>query len=77
MSEMERNPEVPTSTRDEALFSPAVMCEKFQGAPRHATEDLNSLRRHERVPQVDMQLKMYPKLYATGPRNKPNSPLHV
>ena len=62
MSEMERNPEVPASTRDEALFIPAVMCEKSQCDPRNAKADLTSLRRHKRVPQVDTQLERNPKL---------------
>ena len=48
---MERNPEVPTSTRDEALFIPAAMHEESRGAPRNAKGDLTSLRRHERSPR--------------------------
>ena len=36
MSEMERNPEVPSSTRDEALFIPAVIPEESRGAPYNA-----------------------------------------
>ena len=46
-SEMERNPEVLASTRDEAIFIPAAMCEESQGAPRNAKGNLTSLRRHE------------------------------
>ena len=46
-SEMERNPELPTSTQDEALFIPAAMREKSWGALRNAKEDLTSQRRHE------------------------------
>ena len=52
-SEMERNPEVPISTQDEALFIPAAMCEQSQGAPPNAKGDLTSLRRHEWILQVD------------------------
>ena len=48
---MERNLEVPTSTRDEALFIPAVMREESRGAPRNDKGDLTSLRRQERSPR--------------------------
>ena len=51
-SEMERKPEVPASTRDEALFIRAAMREESQGAPRNDKGDLTSLRRHERSPRV-------------------------
>ena len=57
MLEMEKNPEVPTSTRDEATFIPVAMCEASRGAPHNAKGDLTSLRRHERVPQVTTQLE--------------------
>jgi len=40
--EMERNPEVPTSTRDEALIIPAVIHEESRGAPCKAKGDLTS-----------------------------------
>ena len=62
MSEMERKPEVPASTPDEALFIPAAMQEECRGAPHKAKGDLTSLRRHERVSQVDTQLERNPKL---------------
>ena len=45
-SEMERKPEVPASTRDEALFIPAGIREESQGAPHNDKGDLTSLRRH-------------------------------
>jgi len=51
MSEMERNPEVPASTQDDALFIPAVMREQILGAPPDAKGVLTSLRRHERSPR--------------------------
>ena len=60
MSEMERNPEVPASTRDEALFIPAVTEEEFRGAPCNLIADLTSLKKHEQVPQVPMQLEKNP-----------------
>ena len=50
MSEMERNPEVPASTRDEALFIRAALCEESRGVPHNAKGDLTSLKGHERVP---------------------------
>ena len=77
MSEMEWNPEVPESTLDEALFILQVMHEEFRGAPRNAKGDLTSLRRHEGVPQVDMQRERNPKLPTTTPRKPRNSPLHT
>ena len=77
MSEMERNPEVPASTRDEALFIPEAMREESQNDPRNAKGDLTSLRRHEQVPQVDMQLERNPKLPATTPRKPQKSPLRA
>ena len=62
---VELNPgEVPASTRDEALFIPEAMREESQNDPRNAKGDLTSLRRHERVPQVDTQLEWNPKLHA-------------
>ena len=45
MSEMERNTEVPASTRGEALFKPAALCKESRGAPGNAKGDLTSLRR--------------------------------
>ena len=65
---MENNPEVPASTRDEALFIHAVMRDKFRGAPRNSKADLTSLRKHERVPQVPIQLERNPKLPSTTPK---------
>ena len=50
-SEMERKPEVPASTRDEALFIPAGIREESQGAPHNDKGDLTSLRRHEWSPR--------------------------
>jgi len=50
MSEMESNPEVPASTRDDALFIPLEKREETPGAPPNAKGDLTSLRRHKRVP---------------------------
>ena len=35
-SEMKRNPEVPASTRDEALVIPTVMRGESRGAPHNA-----------------------------------------
>ena len=77
MSEMERNPEVHASTRDEALFIPSAMQEESRGAPHNSKADLTSLRKHERVPQVPMQLESDPKLPSTSPQKPWNSPLHV
>ena len=74
MSEMERNPEVPASTRDDALFIPAAMHEEILGAPPKAKGDLASLRRYE---QVNMQLEKNPKLPTTTPCNPRHSPLHA
>ena len=65
---MERNTEVPISTRDEALFIPEAMHEESRGGPRNAKGDLTSLRRHERVPQVPIQLERNPKLPSTTPK---------
>ena len=76
MSEMERNPEIHASTRDEGLFIPAAMPEVSQGASRNAKGDLTSLRRHEWVPQVDTPFERNPKLPATIPHNPRNSPLY-
>ena len=53
MSYMERNPEVPTPTRDETLFIPAATVEESQCAPHNAKGDLTSLWKQEHVPQVD------------------------
>ena len=50
-AEMERNAEVPASSRDEALFFPAAMREEPRGGPRNAKEDLTSLRKHESSPR--------------------------
>ena len=68
ISEMERNPEVHASTRDEALFIPSAMQEESRGAPHNSKADLTSLRKHERVPQVPMQLESDPKLPSTSPQ---------
>ena len=68
MSEMEMNPEVLASTRDEALFIPAATGEESQGAPRNSKADLTSLRKQERVPQIPMQLERKPKLPAIAPQ---------
>ena len=48
---MERKPEVPASTRDEALFIHAAMREESRGAPRNDKGDLAFVRRHERSPK--------------------------
>ena len=74
---MERNPEVPATNRDEALFIPAVKGEESQGAPHNSKADLTSLRKHEQVPQVPIQLEMNPNIPTTTPRKRQNSPLHV
>ena len=50
-SEMERKPEVPASTGDEALFIPAAMHEESLGAPLNDKGDLTSLRRHGQSPR--------------------------
>ena len=50
-SEMERKPEVPASTRDEALFIRAVMHEESRGASPNDKGDLTFLRRHEWSPK--------------------------
>ena len=50
-SEMERKPEVPASTGDEALFIPAAMHEESQCDPRNAKGHLTTLRRHEWSPR--------------------------
>ena len=70
------NPEVPASTRDDVLFIRAGMYEESRGAPYNDKGDLTSLRRHERVLQVDMQLERTPKLPDRTPPNSRNSPLH-
>ena len=75
MSEMEGNPEVPTSTWDGALLIPAAMHKESQGAPSNGKGDLTSLRRQERVPQVETQLERNPKLPATSPHTPRNSSL--
>ena len=76
-SEMERNPEVPASTGDEALFIPAAMLKESRGAPCNAQGHLTSMRRHERVLQVDTQPERNHKLPATSPRKPRISPLHM
>ena len=43
MSEMERNPEVSASTRDEALLIPAETQEESRGPPSNSKADLISL----------------------------------
>jgi hypothetical protein len=48
---MERKTEVPTSSRDEALFILSVMHEESRGGARNAKEDLSSLRKHEQSPR--------------------------
>ena len=60
MLEMERNPVVPASTKDEAIFIHVAKREESQGALCNAKGDMTSLRRHERVLQVDMQLEKIP-----------------
>ena len=77
ISEMERNPEVPASTGHYALFIPAAKLEESRDAHLNAKGYLSSLRRHERVPQVNTQLERNPKLPATTPCNPRNSPLHA
>ena len=77
MSEMERNPDFPTSTRDEVLFIPVAIHEESQSAPSNVKGDLTSLRRHEQVPQVNTQLERNPKLPTTSPRKPQNSPMHA
>ena len=42
---------VPDSTRDEALFIPAVMHEESLGAPHNTKGDLTSMRRHQWSPR--------------------------
>ena len=54
---MERNPEVPASTRDEALFIPAGMPKESRGGPRNTKGDLTSLRRHEWSPRSTRNLR--------------------
>ena len=76
MLEMERNPVVPASTKDEAIFIHVAKREESQGALCNAKGDMTSLRRHERVLQVDMQLERTPKLPDRTPPNSRNSPLH-
>ena len=68
MSEVERNLEVPASTRDEALSIPAALHEETRGALGNAKEDLTSLRRQEQVPQVDIHIEQNHNLPATTPR---------
>ena len=68
MSEMERIPEVPSSTRDEALFIPSVTRDESRGAPRNLKADLTSLRKHKRVDQVPIQLERNLKLPSTTPK---------
>ena len=65
---MERIPEMPSSTRDEALFIPAVTRDESRGAPRNLKADLTSLRKHTRVDQVPTQLERNPKLPSTTPQ---------
>ena len=48
---MERNHEVPASTRDAALFIPETMPKESRGAPRNAKGNLTSLTRHEQSPR--------------------------
>ena len=50
MLEMEKNPEVPTSTRDEATFIPVAMCEASRGAPHNAKGDLTVPKETRAVP---------------------------
>ena len=56
-SEMERNTEVPASTRDEALFIPVAIREESRGAPPKAKGDLTSLRRHEQSLRLTHNLR--------------------
>ena len=56
-SEMERKPEVPASTRDEALFIPAMMHEESRGVPSNDKGHLTSLRRHEWSPRLTCNLR--------------------
>ena len=74
MREKERKTEVSASTRDEALFIPAAKHEEYRFSTHNAKGDLDTLRRHERVPQVDMQLERNPKLPTTTPHNQKFSP---
>ena len=54
---MERNTEVPASTRDEALFIPVAIREESRGAPPKAKGDLTSLRRHEQSLRLTHNLR--------------------
>ena len=65
---MERIPEMPSSTQDEALFIPAVIGQESRSAPHNSKADLTSLRKHDRVPQIPTQLERNPKLTATTPQ---------
>ena len=47
---MERNPEVPASTRDEALFILAALCEESRGVPHNAKGDLTVPKETRAVP---------------------------
>ena len=76
MTEMEMNPEVHASTRDEALFILPATQEESRGAPCNSKADLTSLRKHEWVPQVPTHLESNPKLHTTTPQKPWNSPLH-
>ena len=77
MSEMEMNPEVLASTRDEALFIPAATGEESRSAPRNLKADLTSLRKQEWVPQIPMQLERKPKLPTIAPQKPRNYPLNA
>ena len=73
---MEMNPEVPASTRDEALFIPAVMREESRGAPHNARRS-DLPEETQAVPQVNTQLQRNPQLPATIPHKLRNYPLHA
>ena len=77
MLEMERNPVVPASTKDEVIFIHVAKREESQGALCNAKGDMTSLSKYQRVPQVDVQLERSPKLPATTPHTQQNSPLHA
>ena len=53
------------------------MREESRGVPCNAKGNLTSLRRHERVLQVDTQLERNPKLRVTSPPIPRKSPLQL
>ena len=70
MSALERNTEVPTSTRDEDL-SPCTNCRGIPRDPSSSHEDWTFLRQQERFPEVHIVTREEPSVsYRNSRKNR-------